>query len=59
MHLQLPFVGNRRSKELHKATCYWAKLMRLHNVRLFESVGDAQGHGYNGCAFCLPQYNTG
>lgn len=59
MYLQLPFVGNRRSKELHTATCRWAKLMALGNVRLFESVGDAQAQGYNGCAFCLPQYDTG
>lgn len=59
MHLQLPYIGNKRSKELHIATCHWAKLMALHNVRLFESVGDAQAQGYNGCASCLPAHNTG
>jgi len=59
MHLQLPYVGNKRSKELHIATCRWAKLMALRNVRLFYSIRDAQVHGYNGCAFCLPRYNTG
>jgi len=59
MHLQLPYIGNKRSKELHRATCFWAKQMRLHNVKFYESVGAAQGDGYNGCAFCLRQFDTG
>lgn len=59
MHLPLPYVGNMHSKELHKPTCYWAKLMSLGHVKIFESVGQAQAEGYNGCAFCLPEHNTG
>ena len=59
MHLQLPFIGNKRTKELHQPTCRWVRLMSLRNVRFFETVQDALNVGYNGCAYCLPQYDTG
>ncbi len=59
MHLQLPFIGNKRTKELHKPACHWAGLMAAHHVKRFGSVEEAQSLGYNGCAFCLPAFNTG
>ena len=59
MQLQLPFIGNRRSSKLHRATCHWAKQMQLGNIQFFGSVEDALARNYRACAFCLPQSDTG
>lgn len=59
MHLQLPYIGNKRSKELHQPTCRWVRRMSLRNVKFFETVQEALNQGYNGCATCLPQFDTG
>jgi len=59
MHLQLPFIGNKRTKELHQATCRWVRLMNLNNIRFFETVQGALNQGYNGCAYCLREFDTG
>ncbi|CUM42807.1 M28 family peptidase [Streptomyces gardneri] len=53
------FFGNPRSGEIHVTTCpYWPKLGAGSKVP-FMRIEDALARGYNGCAYCLPQHNTG
>ncbi|MEU1867744.1 hypothetical protein, partial [Streptomyces gardneri] len=53
------FFGNPRSGEIHINTCpYWPKLGPGSKVP-FLRIEDALARGYNGCAYCLPDHNTG
>jgi hypothetical protein len=53
------FFGNPRSGEIHVTTCpFWPRLGPW-SKRPFVRIEDAQARGYNGCAFCLPAFNTG
>jgi len=53
------FFGNPRSHEIHVTTCpFWPKLGPW-SKRPFVRIEDAQIRGYNGCAFCLPDFDTG
>ena len=53
------FFGNPRSGEIHITTCpYWPKLGPW-SKRPFVRIEDALARGYNGCAFCLPGWDTG
>jgi len=56
-----PFVANRnsRSRELHRNRCIWVKMMAPHNKIAYISLDKALKHGYNGCAYCLPEHDTG
>lgn len=51
--------GNARTRELHVFGCPFREQMSPHNHVPFATVKDALARGYNGCAFCLPDYNTG
>ena len=51
--------GNARSRELHTLHCAYREKMRPHNQVPFQAVKDALARGYNGCRFCLPDYNAG
>jgi zinc metalloprotease ZmpB len=50
--------GNMHSRELHTFDCAYRKKMSPHNQVPFENIKDALARGYEGCAFCLPEYNT-
>jgi hypothetical protein len=53
------FFGNPRSGEIHVSACpFWPKLGPW-SKRPFVRIEDAQIRGYNGCAFCLPDFDTG
>ena len=52
------YLGNRHTGELHYPTCEWAKKISPRNVVPFENVELAIRRGYNGCRFCLNEYNT-
>jgi subtilisin family serine protease len=52
-------IGNRRSKEMHRAWCSWARRMADHNKVHFMTVEEGLDAGYNGCWYCLRQYDTG
>ncbi|VVB71553.1 Uncharacterised protein [uncultured archaeon] len=54
-----PFMGNRRTLELHVSGCEWAAKTSGRNKVAYDSIERALKHGYNGCAYCLPEYNTG
>jgi hypothetical protein len=50
--------GNARTQELHTLHCPFREQMSPHNHVPFATLKDALARGYNGCAFCLPQYST-
>lgn len=53
-----PFIANTKTRELHIPGCDWAaKISPRHKVP-YDSVARAVKHGFNGCRFCLPEYNT-
>lgn len=52
------YFGNPRSMEVHVTTCpFWPALGRF-SKRPFARIDEALARGYNGCAYCLPEYNT-
>ena len=53
------FYGNARSREVHIVSCpFWAAMTHRRLVP-FLALGDALARGYDGCAFCLPNADTG
>lgn len=54
-----PFMANRRTMEVHKSNCEWAKLMSPRNKAAYTQVDLALKHGYNGCKYCLPEFDKG
>lgn len=54
-----PLVGNKRTKELHYANCYWVTQMFDHNKIGFGRAEDAFAIGYNGCWYCMRDKDTG
>ncbi|TLU84751.1 MAG: hypothetical protein FDX30_05510 [Chlorobium sp.] len=52
------YVGNEKSKELHMQSCYWAQSMSAKHKRYFFNVNQALEAGYNGCYYCMRQYDT-
>lgn len=57
--LGVGFIGNRRSKEVHKRHCVWVGKMNEENKVFFNSPLKAAEDGYDGCGTCLRYYNTG
>ena len=53
------FFGNPRSREVHVVTCPWWSAISTRNKVPFLALRDALARGYDGCAFCLPDANTG
>jgi hypothetical protein len=53
------YIANRDSLEIHLPNCEWAKKIARRNKIPYDDLDAALRRGYNGCAFCLPQYDTG
>ncbi|TRZ89147.1 MAG: hypothetical protein D4R88_05965 [Methanosarcinales archaeon] len=56
-----PYVANKNpeSMELHKRECEWAHRIAFRNRVYYCELEEALAAGYDGCAYCLPEYNTG
>ena len=54
-----PYIANENSGEVHVRECEWAHRIALRNRKYYCTLEDAIADGYNGCAFCLPRYDTG
>ena len=54
-----PFVANRNSGEVHTANCDWVNRMSPHNKVAYAAVELAVKRGFNGCRFCLPEFDKG
>jgi hypothetical protein len=53
------YIGNRRSKELHLPGCVWARRMSPWNREYYWTIENAKHSGYNGCYYCLSDWDTG
>jgi hypothetical protein len=53
-----PYMGNSSTKELHKANCEWAKKISKKHKVAYSDKDLALHHGFNGCRFCLPEFDT-
>lgn len=53
------FIGNKNTMELHQSTCQWVKKMAYWNMRYYDSIEEGINLGYDGCAFCLKDYDHG
>lgn len=53
------YVGNVDTKELHTPDCQWVSQMSESNKVYFSKIEEAMDQGYNGCYYCLKQYDTG
>ena len=50
--------GNPRSRELHTVHCpHWPRTLPTNRLP-FRTVREGIARGYNGCRFCLPEYDT-
>ena len=56
-----PYVGNKATEhmEVHRRDCEWAHRIATRNRAYFCELEKAIAAGFNGCAYCLPEYNTG
>jgi hypothetical protein len=54
---QFPFMGDRRTLEVHVAACEWAAKISPHNKEAFSDLDRAFGRGYDGCHYCLTEYS--
>lgn len=52
------FLANQRSLEVHLPTCVWASRTSPRHRLAFADIERALRRGYNGCAYCLPEYST-
>ncbi|MFD8208780.1 hypothetical protein ACFV2S_20595 [Streptomyces sp. NPDC059695] len=53
------FFANPKTGEVHIETCpLWNRIGAAHK-QPYARIQEAQVRGFNGCAFCLPQFNTG
>jgi hypothetical protein len=56
-HVQPPYVfGHVINKEFHQPECEYAQMIR-RNRQKFINAFDAISRGYNGCAWCNPQFS--
>jgi hypothetical protein len=53
-----PFIANKNTKELHNNNCKWVKKMNNKNKIAYKEIPRAIKHNYNGCRYCLPDYDT-
>lgn len=56
---RFPFIGNIRSKELHRSNCPWIPKMSRKNKRPFTSMEIGLRRGYDGCFTCLREEDHG
>lgn len=47
------FWGNRRTREVHRRECPWAKRIGFYNRIPFGDLERAHKYGYDNCAYCI------
>jgi astacin len=53
------YVANKRTREIHRWPCTWARKIWPPNVRYYWTMEDAKHSGYNGCYYCVRYWDTG
>jgi hypothetical protein len=54
-----PYVANANTYELHAANCEWVQRISPSHRRAFRDARAAFQRGYDGCRFCLAQFDHG
>lgn len=54
-----PYIANINSGEVHVRDCDWAHRIAQRNRVYYCTLEDAIADGYNGCYYCLREYDTG
>lgn len=52
-----PFTANRKLHEVHRSDCSRLEKMKGKNKIAYKSLERALKHGYNGCFYCLTDYD--
>ena len=56
------YVANLNSREIHRLDCHWVSRMAAGNKSYCDDLQEVadliKDHGYNGCHYCLPRYDT-
>ena len=56
------YIANLNSKEIHRLDCHWVSRMAEGNKSYCDDLQEVadliRDHGYNGCHYCLPRYDT-
>jgi hypothetical protein len=47
------YIGNRRSREIHKRECTWVRKMTPYNKVAIADLQEARDRGFDNCAFCI------
>ncbi len=53
-----PFIANRNLREVHKNDCSWVEKIKNKHKVPYKDIKRALKHGYNGCQYCLPDFDT-
>ncbi|MXX86185.1 MAG: tyrosinase family protein [Acidobacteria bacterium] len=52
-------IGNKNTKELHLPNCTYSDWVKPANRVPFATAREARALGYDGCHYCLPEYDAG
>jgi hypothetical protein len=50
------YIGNNKTKEIHLPDCEWISKAKYYHKTYFRTIDEALGYGYEGCNYCLPEY---
>ncbi|PWR75860.1 hypothetical protein ACKUB1_18340 [Methanospirillum stamsii] len=53
------FIANRDTGEVHRRVCEYGRKIKRINREYYCRLEDALAAGYNGCYYCLREYDTG
>ena len=51
------YIANRRTRQIHREGCAWSKLITRNNEQTFPKLEPALAEGYDGCRYCLGQFD--
>lgn len=54
-----PYMVDERTSEVHDTKCEWAAKISPRNRGAYKDLEMALKHGYNGCKYCMREYDTG
>lgn len=55
---KMQYIGNSNTREIHLPKCEWILKIQNEHLIAFDSIETAIAHGYNGCHYCLNDYDT-
>lgn len=55
---EMIYTANSNTKEIHLPACEWISHINEENKVYFSTIEEAINQGYNGCHYCLDEYDT-